>query len=144
MRISWTIGLQSLLLLSLQSCAVLHRVQLSDVENTKGGEPLSIKASETTVDFREAGSILKAIGKSKSGAQGAGDLADTYAALFQYGPRTGTPVFNDEYARNLAQELFEKCKGGHLSNIISVRETRSYPVIKGEIVRIDAICTERK
>ncbi|RYE53426.1 MAG: hypothetical protein EOP48_14410, partial [Sphingobacteriales bacterium] len=65
MRISWAIGLQGLLLLTLQSCAVLHKVQLSDVENTKGGEPLTIKVSETTVDFREAGSILKAVGKKK-------------------------------------------------------------------------------
>lgn len=126
----------------LQSCAVLHKAQLGDIDGRSGkkGTPISVKVSETTVDFGEAARIAHNIGGSKSGASALGDAASTYEAYFQYGPRTGTPVFNELYARSVPNELAEKCPGGHITDMISIRETRAYPVVKGEIVRVDAVC----
>lgn len=131
--------------LLLSSCAVLHKVQLSDVEARRGRQsPVSVRVSETTVDLKEISDIAGALGRSsKSNTLKSGsDALNTYTTLFQFGPRTGTPVYNEYYARLIPEMLAAECKGGRLSNIVSVRETRSYPVVKGEIIRIDAICTK--
>ncbi|MCX6111384.1 MAG: hypothetical protein NTZ90_17450 [Proteobacteria bacterium] len=145
LRSSWTIvAFMGLSAIALGGCAVLHKIQLSDVEPVPAGKgtPISVKVSETTVDFRELGAIANIAGKSAhSGAlSGVGRALGAYTTLFQFGPRTGTPVFNEFYARAVPDLLVEKCPHGRLTNIISIRETRSYPVVKGEIIRIDALC----
>ena len=60
--------------------------------------------------------------------------------MFQMGPRTGNPVYNATYARDLHQQLRRTCPRGHITGITAVREARKYPVISGEIVRIVATC----
>lgn len=140
MKLSHLLAGLSLLLSS--GCAVLYKVQLSDVDASGPGKPISIKVSETTVDFNEIGSIAKGIGRnagSKS-ARNLGDAAEVYQTLFQFGPRTGAPVYNEFYARDIPERLAAECKSGYLTNVISVRESREYPVVKGQIVRIDATC----
>lgn len=126
----------------LSGCAALHRVMLSDVESRAGGRRISVKVSETTVDLGELADTAKFLGKA-SGEQGlgaAGDIIEYYQLFFQWGPRTGVPVFNEKYARKVPEMLEAKCPGGRVTNIVSVREAREYPIIKGEIVRIDALC----
>lgn len=127
-----------------QSCAALYRAQLSDIEGGVRGRPISIKVSETTVDFREAADIANRLGRASSskGMGEVGKAADTYTTLFQFGPRTGAPVFNEFYARDIPEKLAAECKNGYLTNVLSLREARNYPVIKGEIVRIDATCVQ--
>ncbi|MBC7533745.1 MAG: hypothetical protein H7318_19430 [Oligoflexus sp.] len=132
-------------LLSLSSsCAVLHKVQLSDLSAGKKTTPISIRVSESTVDFGELSTLAGAVGKSNPRFKGTDDALSTYKALFQFGPRTGTPVFNDAYAHLIPEALAAKCPKGYLSDITSVRETRSYPIIKGEIVRVDALCNSKE
>lgn len=123
-------------------CAVLHKVQLSDIDASGKGQPISIKVSEDTVDFGELGAIAKGVGRNfkSKGAREVGGVFEAYTLFFQFGPRTGTPVFNELYARQVPEALAAACKKGYLSNVLSIRETRSYPVVKGEIVRIDALC----
>lgn len=124
-------------------CAALYKVQLSDVESTRG-RLVSVKVSETTVDFGEAASIAKGLGRSAGsrGMQNVGKGLETYQTLFQFGPRTGAPVYNEFYAREIPERLAAECKGGYLTNITSIRESREYPVIKGQIVRVDATCIQ--
>ncbi len=131
-------------LLLTSGCAVLHKVQLTDVEGNSNGRRISIKVSENTVNIREVADLVRRLGRaSRSKTIGSsGNALENYTA-FQFGPRTGTPVFNEFYVRDLAERLQEKCKKGRLANIVSVRESREYPVIKGEIVRIDARCLRR-
>ncbi|MCX6132131.1 MAG: hypothetical protein NTX25_24125 [Proteobacteria bacterium] len=138
-ELAFCFGLWSLV----SSCAVLHKVQLSDVESqTIHGKPVSIKVSQTTIDLRETARLAQGIGKQagSKALSNAGNALETYTMLFQFGPRTGAPVYNEFYARGIPEQLSEECKSGYLSNITSVRETRSYPIVKGEIVRIDAYC----
>ena len=129
----------------LTGCAALYRVQLGDVDGRRRGEPISIKVDDTTIDFREAGKILKAVGRANHarGVSGLGNSMSAYTTFFQFGPRTGTPTFSDTYARNVAESLQAACKGGYVTDVISVREARDYPVVKGEIVRVDARCVRR-
>ena len=127
------------------SCAVLFKVQLSDIDGPAAkGHIISVKASETTVDLAEVASISKNLGRStkSKGLGQAGEGIDTYLALFQMGPKTGAPVYNEFYVRSVTEDLVAQCKNGRLTNIISVREAREYPVIKGQIVRIDALCQQ--
>lgn len=125
-------------------CAVLHRTQLSDIDSA-AGKPISIKVSENTINFAEVGAIMKGVGgvAKSSALKKAGDAFALYTTLFQYGPRTGAPVYNELYARDIAERLVTQCPGGRLTNITSLRESREYPVVKGEIVRIDATCVQR-
>ncbi len=124
-------------------CAVLHKVQLSDIESgSKKARLVSVKVSENTVDLREISQLAQGLGReagSKALNQ-AGDGLELFTVLFQWGPRTGAPVYNEFYAREVPERLLAECKTGYLSNITSIRETRSYPVVKGEIIRIDASC----
>lgn len=130
---------------SIQSCAVLYKVQLGDMDSGQGKRtPVCVKVSETTVDFREAADISKRVGAANNSKalKGAGDAAEMYTMLFQYGPRTGTPVYTETFAREVPERIFAECKNGYLTEIVSVRESRDYPVIKGQIVRVDATCVQ--
>ncbi len=152
MWIDMRIRLIFLILLSLNAvlsgCAVLHKVQLSDLNRPKGKvrKKVSIKASETTVSLRELGDLTRAAGQTfkSRGAENTGKLLQAYTTFFQMGPTTGTPVFNELYARDIPQRLASECKNGTLTDIISVRESREYPVVKGEVVRIDAVCVTNR
>jgi len=141
LRLSWGV-LLGLLLNS--GCAVLYKVQLSDMEYAPRGKPVSIKVSETTVDFGEAARLAGKLGAAAGsrGLQSVGRGADYYEAYFQFGPRTGTPVFNEFYARTVPELLSAECKSGYLSNITPVRESGEYSFIKGQIVRVDATCVQ--
>ena len=141
--LSW--GALGFLLLQLNGCAALYKVQLSDIESgQRKAEPVSIRVSETTVNLQEVAGIARGVGRAanSNALKGAGSAIDTYVALFQYGPRTGTPVYNEVYAREVPELLAAACKNGRLINITSVREARNYPVVKGEIVRVDALCAQ--
>lgn len=130
----------------LDGCAYLHKVQLSEVENIGNrGRKISIKVSETTIDFREAGRIARDMGRFSNSrpVSELGKAVEAYVTLFQWGPKTGAPVFHELYAREVPEALASKCKGGRLANIVSMREAREYPIVKGEIVRIDAVCLAR-
>ena len=131
----------------LDSCARLHHTMLSDVESRhQSAERIDIKVSETTIDFKELAQFSKnaaVLTKAKNLGRLA-DAVDTYTMLFQFGPTTGAPVFNAYYARPIPELLQAKCTRGRLSNIVSIRETREYPIVKGEVIRIQALCHTQK
>jgi hypothetical protein len=137
------------LLLFLQSCAIVHHVQVGDIEHKKNHVrmPFEIKVSETGIDIQEAGNLAKSLsGNSKAGKQAEG-ITD-FIAMFQMGPRTGKPIYNETYADSLAKSIYEKCPSGEITGLVIVREMASYPVVSGEIVKIKGYClqeqTERK
>lgn len=130
-----------------QSCAYLHSVMLSDVEpRSKSSTPIDVKVSENTVNFEELAAIGKNLGKidKLKGLGKASDALELYTTFFQWGPRTGTPVFNAYYAQVVPDLLQAKCPGGRVTNILSIRESREYPVVKGEVIRIQALCQHGK
>lgn len=129
------------------SCAALHSVMLSDVEpRRKGADVIDIKVSENTVNFEELARVGKQLGKLDKFKEAGelGDLIALYTTLFQWGPKTGTPVFNPYYAQVVPELVQAKCPGGRVTDIISIREGREYPVVKGEIIRIRALCHSGK
>ena len=127
-------------ILFLSSCAQLHHVQIGEIDNNPKfvQKPFDIKLSEVGVDIQEAGRITKALAGKDSNNE-AKQIADIIA-LFQMGPRTGNPVYEKGYAKNLIQLIYEKCPSGRVTGLTSIRETRKYPVVSGEIVKLTGYC----
>ena len=121
-------------------CAQLHHVQVGEIVSHPRyvQKPFEINLSETGVNLQEVSDIAKAT----SSGQGSEDVQNAMAiiGLFQMGPRTGNPVFVKDYAKNLIQLIYEKCPSGKVTGLMSIRETRKYPVISGEIVKVTGYC----
>jgi hypothetical protein len=105
--------------------------------------PFELKVSETGVNLEEAGKIAKALNGSKVGRQDTDNVVG-FIQLFQQGPRTGNPVFNENYAQNIVSDLFKQCPSGRVTGVVSIREMRKYPVISGEIIKIKGYCMTPK
>jgi len=122
------------------SCAQLHHVQLGEIDSNPKfvQKPFEIKISEIGVDIQEAGRITKAIAGRNSNNEA--EKIANLIALFQMGPRTGAPVYVKDYAKNLIQLVYEKCPSGRVTGLASIRETRKYPIISGEIVKLTGYC----
>ncbi len=123
-------------------CAQLHHVQLSDISNRTNSSPskqIDIKLSETGVNLQEIADIAKAFSRSDKSSQQIQEVQNIIA-LFQMGPVTGNPVYVENYWRGVPQMLEAECPSGRITGVTSIRETRKYPVVSGEIVRIKATC----
>ena len=125
----------------IQSCAWLHHVQVGEIDNDSkfALRPFELKVSEIGVNLEEAGKVAQALNGSKTGRRDVGQAA-SYIQLFQQGPRTGNPVFSESYAKNIVNDLYKECPSGKITGLMSIRETRKYPVISGEIVKIKGYC----
>jgi len=132
------------LALLLSACAQLHHVQIGEIESHPAyvAKPFDIKISETGVNVGEAKEIAKAFLDEK-GQERAEAIAGIIG-LFQMGPRTGNPVYVKGYAKNLIQLIYEKCPSGRVTGLMSIRETRKYPVVSGEIVKVTGYCLMRR
>jgi hypothetical protein len=131
--------------LFLSGCAVLHHVQMSDIDNRSQYVmvPIEVKVSEVGVDIGEATSIAKGVSNNRNDRNTLGDIGDIIQS-FQMGPRTGAPVYSDRYAEKLIYQLHTQCPSGKITGVQSIRESREYPVIKGEIVKITGFCLREK
>jgi hypothetical protein len=128
----------------LSSCAIVHHVQVGDIESRTDSVrmPFEMKVSETGIDFREAGTITQAVASNQTGNQ-IKQILDIIA-LFQMGPMTGAPVFDDKYADSLAKSIYTKCPSGDITGLVMIRETAKYPIISGEIMKIKGFCLQKK
>lgn len=126
-------------------CAVLHHVQLSDIDNRSQFVmvPIEVKVSEMGFDIGEAKGIAQGVLSNQDDRKAAGSVA-TIIQSFQMGPRTGAPVYSDKYAEKLIYQLHTQCPSGKITGVQSVRESREYPVIKGEIIKITGFCLREK
>jgi hypothetical protein len=134
-----------LLLLNFTSCAIIHHVQLSDLEQKKNHVliPFELKVSELGVDLQAAAGMAGSLSRNSESA-GRWQQVQDIISLFQFGPKTGKPVFNDTYTDQLAMQIYEKCPNGYITGLMSVRETASYPIVSGEIIRLKGYCAQRK
>lgn len=126
------------------SCAQLHHVQIGEIVSHPEyvQKPFDIKISESGINLGEAAEVSK-IFLNKERHKDADDVA-AIIGLFQMGPSTGNPVYVKDYAKNLIQLLYEKCPSGKITGLMSIRESRKYPVVSGEIVRVTGYCLIKK
>ncbi len=129
----------------LVGCAILHHHQIGEVDSqvVLKGRRFEILMSQTGFSVNEAGAILKATTRSDQARKDIGQ-AQAIIELFQMGPRTGNPVFTEQFADNLVDRVLEKCPRGRVSGLSSTRETAKYPVVSGEIVKITGYCYDKE
>lgn len=133
-----------LLMLQLSGCTVLHKAQIGEIDmRGPSVTPIDIKVSEMGFSVREAGRLGSALAGNKKSSDSIKKIANL-VAMFQMGPVTGKPVYNESYARNIRNQIIQSCPSGHITGLSSVRETNSYPVLSGEIVRITGYCITGK
>lgn len=133
----------ALIAFTLPSCAVLHHAQLGDIDarHTRDSHPIDIKVSEMGFNMDEIRDLNETFNKSAKGQKAIDDII-TIISLFQQGPSTGNPVFTDAYAKNIIHSLFKECPSGRITGLTMMRETRKYPVISGEIIRVTGDCLD--
>ncbi|OYZ18798.1 MAG: hypothetical protein B7Y39_13040 [Bdellovibrio sp. 28-41-41] len=128
----------------LSSCAVLHSVQIGEIESSPdlASVPFEIKVSEFGIDLNDVkttGRILM----DKNSSDKAND-ALTAIQYFQMGPHTGAGVYSINYVDHLENKVREQCPSGRITGLMSIRETAEYPIVKGEIVKIKGFCLKSK
>ena len=123
------------------SCAWLHHVQVGEIDNSGHGKlrAFELKVSESGINFEEAGRIAKSLNGSAAGRKDVDNITNAIG-MFQMGPRTGNIVFNDTYAKNIVNDIYKECPSGQVTGLVSIRESRKYPVISGEIIKIKGYC----
>ena len=133
----------SILALSLSGCAVLYHAQVGEIDNRKKFKRkyFDFKVSESGVNLKQAGGVAKIFTNDK-GDETIEEVRKIIA-LFQQGPKTGQPVYNEKYARNIIKQLRKACPSGRITGLTSIRESRNYPVITGEIVKVTGYCLKR-
>ena len=131
----WLLGVLGLFF---SGCTVLYSVQLGEVKGQAGAEHFKILVSEIGVNLDEAANAAKMFASAAAAKEV--DESKNIMGMFQMGPRTGDPVYNEEYADSLFELLKARCPSGKIFNLVSIRETAKYPVVSGEIVKITGDC----
>ena len=137
-------GLALIVVLSLRGVLSCTAIKLAISIETRSMKSFEVKVSGTGVNLEEANQVAQGMFKlagNKKGAEGANSIKET-VAMFQFGPKTGNPVYDEKYADKLYSLVRQKCQSGHVSGLTVVRETRKYPVISGEIVKITGFCQQ--
>lgn len=139
----WSLFLMASTLCNIFSgCAVLHRVHVGNIDNTRPGKRIEVTVSEIGVDLKSSSQTLSALNNSKNRRQqnkSLKQIADIIS-LFQMGPRTGNPVYNRNYTDQIRRQLISKCPNGKITNLLSQRELNDYGIVSGELVRVTADC----
>ena len=128
------------LMVCLLGCSSLHSTQVGNIDSQTvlNGKRFEILLSETGVNLKEAAEIVTAVAGADKGKE-AGVISDIIA-LFQMGPRTGNPVFDDAFSDDLMTRLRFRCPSGRITGLNSIREATKYPVISGEIIKLTGFC----
>ena len=143
MQRKYRVLLSLLFLIPFSGCAILHHVQLGEIDNRNSTAmiPFEILMSEAGVSTEDIGILAKA--SNSNGGDALANLA-AVVAMFQLGPRTGNLVYNERYAEKLIYQIHEKCPSGQVTGLMSIREMRMYPVISGEIVKVTGYCRKTR
>ena len=133
-----------ILIALLPGCAIMHHTQIGEVDSriVLEGRRFEIKVSEIGFNVKEAGNVAKAMTRHKGTQKHIGQV-QAIIQLFQMGPKTGNPVFSDEYSDRVFSLIRKECPKGRVSGLTSIRETAKYPVISGEIVKVVGFCYQK-
>ncbi len=121
------------------SCTYVHKVSIGEIDDRSGFEkvPFEVLVSEIGVNVDEAVDLAGFLASTNNKEE---NEVKNIIKLFQFGPVTGNPVYNETYAENILESIMKKCPDGRTSNLTVIRETNKYPVVSGEIIRITGYC----
>jgi len=125
----------------LTACARLDHVQIGEIDQSQGSlTPFTVQVSEFGFEAAAAAEIGRIATKGPSSQQF--QKIRNILALMNMGPRTGNPVYDDEYANKLMEYIYAECPTGKLTGLTSVREAKGFGPVSGEIVRISGYCIQ--
>ncbi len=125
----------------ISSCAQLHTVKIGERNNSNtDAHHFETKVNEMGINVQEATQIVKALGNGNKGVNKATKTIDDLWKMISYGPKTGNTVFDDKYADSISKSSLAACSANQTQGVVSVRESMKYPVLSGEIVKIEGIC----
>jgi hypothetical protein len=130
------------------SCAFPHNITFGDIDNTSSKrKPFKVLISERGYDFAQGIEIAQAgllAANTKANMDSVRELqyVKLIIDLSTMGPVTGRKSFNGDYANGLTDIIFQHCKSGKIVNLKNIRESAIYPVVSGEIIRIEGECLE--
>ncbi|MFT6114208.1 MAG: hypothetical protein ACJA10_001149 [Oleispira sp.] len=125
----------------LTACARLDHVQIGEIDQSQGSLiPFNVQVSQFGFEAAAAAEI----GRVASNGQTSQNFQQirNVLALINMGPRTGNPVFDDEYGNKVMEYIYAECPTGKLTGLTSVREAKSLGPVSGEIVRISGYCIQ--
>jgi hypothetical protein len=130
------VGALAVAALASTGCVSLHHAQLDEIDAQRGHlKPFEIHASETGVDVKAVGAAASVVSRSKTPSRIA-----NIVALFEFGPKTGDPVFTDTFADQLAEQILVQCPSGRITGVMSLRESTKYYAVSGEYVTVRGYC----
>ncbi len=130
-----------LALMSLSSCSQLYHYQLGDIDQSQGGlRAFSVQVNQLGIDVSHAAKLGAELVKGEQRQRL--KQVEFLVALTNMGPRTGQPVYDDNYADKIMDYVMGQCPSGKVTGISSYREALSSRVISGEIVSIRGYCIE--
>jgi hypothetical protein len=123
----------------LTACARLDHVQIGEIDQSQGSLiPFNVQISQFGFEAAAAAEIGRAASQGQASQQFQ-QIRDILA-LVNMGPRTGNPVYDEEYANKVMDYIYGECPTGKLTGLTSVREAKSFGPVSGEIVRIRGYC----
>lgn len=123
----------------LAACARLDHVQIGDIDQSQGTlTPFTVQVSELGFEAAAAAEVGRVATKGQASQQF--QTVRDILALINMGPRTGNPVYDDEYANKVMDYIYAECPTGNLTGLTSIREAKGFGPVSGEIVRISGYC----
>ena len=123
----------------LTACARLDHVQIGDIDQSQGYlTPFNVQVSQFGLEAAAAAEIGRIATKGQASQQF--KQIRNILALMNMGPRTGNPVYDDQYANKVMEYIYAECPTGKLTGLTSVREAKVLGPVSGEIVRISGYC----
>ncbi len=118
------------------ACATLHKTAIDEIDAQHGRlQPFEIHVSDTGLDAKALGAVASVAARSSRPSK----VADI-VALFEFGPKTGDPVFSDTFADHVVDEVLARCPSGRVTGLVSLRESAKYAVASGEVVTVRGFC----
>ncbi len=115
-------------------CITLHNTAIGDI--ARGGQKFEVSITDIGVNVERT---TKAIGEMAGKSEDLESL-NKIIGLFQWGPRTGNPVYNIGAWSQLQQKILEKCPSGEVHSLVSNREFRDFYYGSAEGVRVTGYC----
>lgn len=123
----------------LTACARLDHVQIGEIDQSQGSlTPFTVQVSQFGFEAAAAAEVGRIATKGEA-SQHFQEIRNILA-LMNMGPRTGNPVYDDEYANKVMEYIYAECPTGNLTGLTSVREAKAFGPVSGEIVRISGYC----
>ena len=130
--------------LALSGCVRVHHIQVASVNSTAQGFPVKVVIESLGVDAGKVAKNVEKINQVMKGHKRSNNKISDTIAMFQSGPKTGAPVYEESWGEQLLSRLLNKCPSAQLDNIYTQRLSTDYgdTGITREVVVVKATCLE--